>query len=513
MEKAAFLSSPYLLKNEKGVNAISSLKKSMDKQGQTSLDQQINKLKKILHDNPNDITVLMVYAESNLRKGNRLEALKAYQKVLKIKRDVPDVRVALAKIFISLKHYADAYREILEVFDMDPNHIEGHLLLKRMKTESEVPEDLQDKLNRHNEEFHPPAQKVGMLIMQFDLEKQKYSRLIEDYDRQLEDDEGNPIVLYNKSKANERLQETHVILEELASLLNKAEVQEAAEAPDMVEPIEAAEPVEPMEEAEELLIEEEVPLHLEMPAAEDIMPLAVESGDEEELVEVIEDNQNEVLVDSFPEVEETAFSHSDQKVLLEDESLAESQIQDPVLSAISDEAESAESMEDISTEDVLKEEAPALQDDSAEDLSHKPEPAKTPSKERLEFYQQLSDEVIKVLTTINQTRGITSSLVMDNTGHILQIESSETFNIENLSAQILEGVTPLLKWKSDDSDKVNPLLYWVIEFKKGLMVLQPLTNEVFLVTIGKSGANFGAVRYSIEKNTGKLLASLASIPD
>jgi len=134
------------------------------------------------------------------------------------------------------------------------------------------------------------------------------------------------------------------------------------------------------------------------------------------------------------------------------------------------------------------------------------------SEERLAFYDEIKNETDRVLKALNRTRGVVSSLILDNTGHILNVQSSESFNPEELGSQVLQGVSPLIKWGTDTGEEGRELLYWVLEFKKGLMVLQPLTSEIYLIVLGKRGANFGAVRYSIEKNTGKLLSALSNMP-
>jgi predicted regulator of Ras-like GTPase activity (Roadblock/LC7/MglB family) len=134
------------------------------------------------------------------------------------------------------------------------------------------------------------------------------------------------------------------------------------------------------------------------------------------------------------------------------------------------------------------------------------------SEERKKFYKDIHGKMDFVLSTLSKTRGVTSSFIMDKTGAILHIMSTENFDRMEMSQQALKGVEPLLEWRTSKEQTECELLYWVLEFKKGMMVLQPLTPEVFLVVLGKAGANFGAVRYSIEKNTGKLLSALAKMP-
>ncbi|MCE1248077.1 MAG: hypothetical protein LWY06_15665 [Firmicutes bacterium] len=476
----------------------------MNEKHETSLDQQIGKLRKILEENPGDLSVLMVYAEANLRKGNRLEAMKAYQDVVRIKPDVPEVRIALAKIYISMNHDFDAYQEILNVIRMDEKNLEGHLLLKTLSRKTPIPEEFAGELSSHLD-FKASPRRVRTLQTQASLEKRKYERLIKEYDSQMEENNGDPVTLYNRKKAQERLDfaiQTFLDLEEMVGEPDPGEEQYYRPAPVRLEesvsvPSEitdeteiAEEPVGEAilgtgtisgEEGEEVIeaiseyLEEKMPDEPEavevMPQPEEILPIVVEIGEE------VVAEEPETTVETIPE-----------PVAAEEEINAD--VQEPVA------AEIAETIEEIPAEELPVEEVPVVQ----------------VSEDRKKFYKDIQGKMDFVLQTLSKTRGVTASFIMDNSGSVLHIISTENFDQNEMTQQALKGVEPLLKWRTSEEQTECELLYWVLEFKKGLMVLQPLTPEVFLVVIGKTGANFGAVRYSIEKNTGKLLSALAKMP-
>lgn len=529
---------------EKEVTTISGIENSIERQLQTSLDQQIIKLKKILDENPGDLSVLMAYAEANLRKGNRLEAMRAYQKVVKIKPEVPEVRIALAKIYISLKHYQDAYNEVVRIFEINEKEIEGHILLKQLLRLIEIPADLHEALEVHID-FKAPPHRIKILQTLYDLEKRKYSRLINDYKRQLEEDEGDPIVMYQRKKAQERLEMADQALKDLEAMMGEPEEEEVPveiEKIEYVEEVTIAEAILPAVEevpsAEEVKVVEESPAEeteikteevseetaeeaTEPPKARDTGELdeqiaeAIELVAEEEQVEEIE--VIEPVAERIPEPElvEPELVEPEEKTM-EEFRAEELDIDEPIgeISAIP--LEELAGIEAIPIEEMVEEAVPELAETpEAEEVIVEEEEVKekpTLSQERLAFYDEVMDEADRVLKALNRTRGVVSSLILDNTGHILHVLSSENFNPDDLGSQVLQGVSPLIKWGTDTGEDGRELLYWVLEFKKGLMVLQPLTPEVYLIVLGKRGANFGAVRYSIEKNTGKLLSVLSNLP-
>ena len=448
----------------------------------------------------------MVYAESNLRKGNRLEAMKAYQKVIKIKPEVPDVRNALTRIYLSLNHFKDAYNELVKVFELDPKNIEAHLLLKKLVRKSEIPVDLKEVLEPHLE-FKASPSRIAFLKKQFQLEKKKHETLVNDYERQLEEDDGNPIIMFNKSKAEERFKFAEETLQDLDTMIGEVEEEDiiypTLEKPQEVE-LPAEEEVTETEGEEEALIieDEEVPQALSIGVDEEgededsgFIP-EIGGASEDELFEAMEDGMEEPAEEKVPDeiVEEQVEEQA--------EELAEETPEEPV--------------EDIEVEvpDIpgSTEEQEPKAEVSEPEKTEEPKEASIISDERMLFYDEMEGQMSKLLKTLNRTRGVTSSLIMDNTGYILSIESTEEINTQEFAIQVLDGVNPLLEWGKSEGDQDRELLYWVLEFKKGLMVLQPLTREIFMVVLGKRGANFGAVRYSIEKNIGRLVLSLQDMP-
>jgi predicted regulator of Ras-like GTPase activity (Roadblock/LC7/MglB family) len=54
--------------------------------------------------------------------------------------------------------------------------------------------------------------------------------------------------------------------------------------------------------------------------------------------------------------------------------------------------------------------------------------------------------------------------------------------------------------------------YWVLECAGGIFVMQKLDERHVLIAIGQAGANFGALRYTMDKTRAKFEPLLAQAP-
>lgn len=404
----------------------------------------------------------MAYAEANLRKGNRLEAMKTYQKLEKLKPENTDVKVALVKIYYSMDHHRDALQEIKDILKIEPRHIESHLLLRRIDRKFGIPQDMRRDFEEHLT-FTASPRKIRVLKKQYELEKRKYEKLIADYDRQMEEDQDNPILLYNKSKAEERVKLAEETLEDLEEMKGE-EVEEEEAYPSA---------------------EVEAPTLLTLEPVEEL-PTEKAESEEEEVVEEI--TSEEPIPEATQEETELEVSSIEPKPLEE--------MEEAIVEVREEEEEAEHGAVEKSAADEEEEEAVAA-----------------PSARRIEFYQGLTGQLDEILNAINRTRGVTSSMVIDNTGYVIHNISSDTFDPSQVSNQLLEGVRALISWKADEGEHARQLLYWVLEFKKGLMVLHPLAPEIYLVVMGHRRANFGAVKYSIEKNTADIKQTFEEMPE
>jgi len=335
------------------------------------LDGQIHRLKSILKEKPDDVSVLMAYAEACRSRGSRLEALKAYQKIIKIKPDLPEVRCALANIYFHMDHFRDALIEIKKIFLIDPRNVEAHLLLKKIDIKFGIPADLKADLKEHLS-FKTSPRRIEKIKKQYEVEKNKYEKLIGDLEKQLEKDKGNPLYLYNKSKAEERVAYAVRTLKELEEMTDEA-------------------------------LQEEEP---------DYPKLEVDF--------------------SSPDFVETVFSFENE----EQRTLSEPSV----------------------------------------------------------------GEFRKALEAISRTRGVTLALLMDKAGNIISSVSSEDFEPSDLGSRLVESLEALNVANFGNGER--KMSYWVMEFKNSTIVVKPVDDKNYLVVMGRKGANFGTLKYSIEENWG-----------
>lgn len=131
-------------------------------------------------------------------------------------------------------------------------------------------------------------------------------------------------------------------------------------------------------------------------------------------------------------------------------------------------------------------------------------PAAAPSEARTSFYASVSGRVGDVLGRIGQTRGVTASLVVSRDPWLVHQVGHEG-SLDEALKEIAEGVHALVAF-------AEGLQYWVLECEDGIVVIQRLDDVHLLVVVGKSGANFGALRYAIDKLRPELSELLSGAP-
>lgn len=192
-----------------------------------SLDLQIEKYEKILSDNPDDLSALMAYGEANLRRGRKLSALSAYQRILRTKPEVLEAHLALARIFFLQKLYELAFNELKKSFELDPSSVEGRLLYKEMTSQLETPKDIKEEFQQFiNQELK--NKDIAVYSRQLEIEQGKLEKDVVEMERLLA--AGPDIILeYHRNMALKRRDVILNLAELLQKLTKKTEVLEAVE--------------------------------------------------------------------------------------------------------------------------------------------------------------------------------------------------------------------------------------------------------------------------------------------
>ena len=228
----------------------------------TTLERQIQRNRRLLDNDPNNVDLMLTYAHDCLRRDLRFEALVTFQKVLEQKESA-EARLALAEIFCLQALYPEAYDELRRLFALDPINIGGHVLLHVLNGRVAAPDDLVARLA-----FVPARSELSDGIIRAQNERDLYRREVQEYESAAASgtSEPEPILLYYAREAQKRMERMNVDLEvmngwealavDIPGFTSEEGKQElgASEKGEQVKP--AAEPAQKVAEAG--AVEEEV---------------------------------------------------------------------------------------------------------------------------------------------------------------------------------------------------------------------------------------------------------------
>lgn len=122
----------------------------------------------------------------------------------------------------------------------------------------------------------------------------------------------------------------------------------------------------------------------------------------------------------------------------------------------------------------------------------------------LEKYDSIRPEVCNILNLILKNRGVKSVILLERGGfEIASVASEPVREYSDFASEVVS----LIDSHYAGVDSV-PLLYAVLEYKGGLIALRILDEKYMFAVIAGSGANFGALKYSMEKNCASILSLL-----
>lgn len=117
----------------------------------TTLERKIKHFSRILAERPGDELTLLALAEASLRQSLKLEALTAYQEVVR-HHPVPEAYLAVAEIYAAQEMVHEAYGELRHLFELDPQNVEARLLINELQTDLLPPDDLRSILETKTSE-------------------------------------------------------------------------------------------------------------------------------------------------------------------------------------------------------------------------------------------------------------------------------------------------------------------------------------------------------------------------
>jgi len=470
----------------------------------TTLDIQIERLAEIVQESPEDITVLLAYAELNLRRGRYLEALQAYHKVMNIKPDVRDVHLGLSRIYLRQNMISEAFNEIVKVFQISPNDIEGRIMYDRLLDIAEPSSEIQEAIS-NLAVADPEFDDLKLFRHQKELERERLEGEIAQFEKIMEEHDEEPIYEYNFEMALTRKKSIDEIFKYIDNLESYLAEKAAEVKPEIIPPVAEEAPEEAMEEAGEP----------EAPPYEEAAAEGGEAAGEQEPHEegfppgghFAEEGPAVIFPEEthVPEEEEQMEAHpavheeeAQQEAAVEEEAVAPEEI--PETGAAVEETPPAAEEEEAAAEIVEE----TVEMPPAEPIEE------GPSEERLQFYQAVKDSITTVLAGLIKTKGVTVVMTVARDGYIVDSIVNENIDYEQIGKKVNSGIEVIRHWREEE--KGRSFLYWVLEFEQGLVVVRAINRDYFLVAIAKAGANFGAMRYSMEKGKETLDEILSSSP-
>lgn len=583
----------------------------------TTLELKLEKLRQICEKSPDHPIALLALAETAFRRGLRLEALEAYQKVLR-DESVAEARLSMAQMYRHHGLYQEALNEILELFATEPCYPEAHVFAQELREKIELPGEISELLDEGCGEDELALARVRLNIARSlvlregqeltsiheanagdptygyyigetrkrlsyceqvltqlsHLEESRRQHLLEqERNRQLERERQAELEALQLQREVERRQE------ELAAQLALEAAEQLSTLQAIAEPVESeTQPIldnRDETEAQELLHlapHDEVPFTSEQdpetvgheevseleassepgygefhspedesapplmtePAYEAIEPPAVEP----EVIPAQAPSRppEPALWDDLPrpnlgpEVAARNFENVRDEYTLDltptlvgelpEPDLPEPDLPEPELplaervdpepassSGLWEDPPYHESEESGSTEtlDVAPHsvQSPAQEPDPTPLELPQPEP-ETPvveeppvsdSNQRLDYpsmYQGMLSSLEGLVQTLSKTRSVSSVVLINRDGYVITEVIKDSVTPQRLSEFMVEA-TGFLEAFSDTPQ------YWVLECAGGIVVIQSVDAFHFVIAIGQSGANFGALRFTMDR--------------
>lgn len=129
----------------------------------------------------------------------------------------------------------------------------------------------------------------------------------------------------------------------------------------------------------------------------------------------------------------------------------------------------------------------------------------TISEARNAYYASQAEGLSALTATLARTRGVTSIFLVAREGATIESVVKDAISEERIGELVQESFEFLEAFSRDPS-------YWVLECAGGIFVMQKLDARHVLIAIGQAGANFGALRYTMDKTKAKFEQILSLTP-
>lgn len=457
--------------------------------GQTALETMIERFRTVLASSPENPTVLLGFAEANLRRGRRLEALQAYQKVLGLTPDVSDAHLAVAEIYRLHGLPLEAYDELRRVFELEPGRPEAHLLLHEIEGLAPIPPEL-DFMRRR----YPSELQVAETRSRLVLELEHLVREVEQLREPGEGPTAEPVSAYHLEQARKRLSRTQHLLSLLDTLPTHSP---EPPRPELLAPVADEEPVPELP-----LVNLEMESEAGSESDSGLEPVAYETPEFPELPELPELTSLET-----EPAYETQEMDAEPDPLEDDLSSLDDLLRDtPELDGTEPEAD-AQDIEEFFSSLAISEEnlVPEPEEVPLPVLEPEPEVASGPSAARLAYYESVAPSLREAVDELLRTRGLTSIFLVSVDGHVVTYQARDAVGPEQMGPLVVQVQQCVQDFSSE-------LTYWALECEGGIVLLQQLDERHALVAVGQAGSSFAMIRLNLDKAKSKLAEPLTGAP-
>lgn len=443
----------------------------------TSLDSRLDEFEQVLNENPDHVPTLSAYGEAALLRGRLLEAMKSYQRLAALHPDVVEYQLALGKVYLDSGLVSEAIGVVRQVLETTPTSVEGHILLRRLsKANGSVGSDVTQSISQ--QDFLPPLAELSAERGKLERELAQLEVEVREHEGAVESAPGDPVVEFSMKMAGvrrdrvaealaevERWEGRHRVLEEEQRRIEEEERSRlAAEERERME----------AEEAERRRIEDEERARRE---AEEADRRRIE---EEERIR--------------REAEEA------ERRRIEDEERARQEAEEAERRRIEEEERARAEAEEAERRRIEDEERARLEAEEAEALRG--------TREREAAYAALAPALSTVSGVLMKTKGVTAVLVMARDGFRVHESHNQDVDLAHFTTFVVDALAAL----GSPGDELGRWGSLFLEFTKGIVVLHRITADYYLVVLGGTGANFGVLTWTIDKNKGQLEGGLAGAP-
>lgn len=525
----------------------------------TTLELKLEKLRSICEKSPDNHIGLLALAETAFRRGLRLEALEAYQKVLK-DESVAEAHLCMAQMYRHHGLYQEAISELRVLFDMEPGYPEAHVFARELSAATTLPHDIEEILLAGCGNDELALARVRLSIAR-SLVLREGQELVAIQDANA----GDPTFGYYIFETRKRLSYCEEVLSQLTVLEDarkayladldrqrqiERERQRVAETPVVEAPnVVEVRPVEPLEGGSDVGVaagpgldfndfptDTDSDADTEAAVVEEVYQEVTEIHAEQSLEEavVVEESSRTVepaLWDDHPALVlnhdsgETGGRDADHDLTRDIIPTLEGdlpEIQQP--GDLWDDGPALPRYEDHPGatydsgfgDDLVEPDLPPVVEERPTHLTLDPDPpvveevrvvepeavappppvvAVAPEPVQKDFpglYAPLLASLDGLIQTLAKTRSVSSVFLLNREGYAIAEQVKDSIGRERLSEFIIETVAFLEAFASAPQ-------YWVLECAGGIVVIQSVDSYHYLVTIGQTGANFGALRYTMDR--------------